>query len=88
MNHVDWRDRAACVGEDPELFFPVGTGRYAERQVAEAKLVCQRCPVVARCADFAVTNGYEGVWGGLDDEQRRQLRRRSHVVERCQRSTG
>jgi WhiB family transcriptional regulator, redox-sensing transcriptional regulator len=73
---ADWRARAACVAEDPELFFPIGSGRHAEEQVTAAKQVCHRCPVVAQCRDFAVLNGCDGVWGGLDDAERRLLRRR------------
>jgi WhiB family redox-sensing transcriptional regulator len=78
----DWRERAACLGEDPELFFPVGTGARAAGQIEEAKVICGNCPVAQRCADFAVANGYEGVWGGLDDEQRRRMRR-GRLVRAC-----
>jgi WhiB family redox-sensing transcriptional regulator len=72
---MNWRDKAACLGEDPDLFFPVGTGRPAETQAAAAKRVCQRCPVRTPCLDWALTTGTDGVWGGLDDVERRQLRR-------------
>jgi WhiB family redox-sensing transcriptional regulator len=71
----DWRERAVCWGLDPELFFPVGGGAQATRQAAYAKSVCRSCPVMQRCADVATTHGYEGIWGGLDDEERRWLRR-------------
>lgn len=73
-DRTDWRDRAACVGEEPELFFPIGTGARAAQQVAEAKSVCARCTVTARCVTFASDHGYLGVWGGLDENERRRLR--------------
>src|SRR5262245_52194785 len=44
---MEWLRHAACVGEDPELFFPVGsTGPYLV-ETAAAKRVCRRCPVMA-----------------------------------------
>ena len=47
---MDWRHRAICRDEDPELFFPVGTSGPALLQIAEAKTVCRRCPVVTESA--------------------------------------
>jgi WhiB family transcriptional regulator, redox-sensing transcriptional regulator len=44
---MDWRHRAACLEEDPELFFPIGETGPAREQIAEAKAVCVGCPVVA-----------------------------------------
>lgn len=74
---MDWRDKGACLNEDPELFFPVGETGPAVMQAAAAKRVCQRCPVRLACLTWALSAGAEGVWGGLDDTERRQLRRES-----------
>lgn len=55
-----WRRRAACRGEDPELFFPVGSaGPAALAQVTEAKKICNRCPVRRACLVFALATGQE-----------------------------
>lgn len=73
---ADWRDRAACRDEDPELFFPIGDGVAAQEQIARAKAVCDRCPVRAQCLQFALSTGQDaGIWGGLSAEERRGLRR-------------
>ncbi len=72
----DWRNRAACLDEDPDLFFPVGTTGPAVAQAEAAKAICRRCPVREECLDFAMTTGQAfGVWGGLTEEERRALRR-------------
>ena len=68
---TDWRTRAACLDEDPELFFPIGTTGTALAQIAEAKAVCARCPVAAQCLAFAIDTGQQyGVWAGLDQHVR------------------
>ena len=43
---MDWRHKAACLDEDPELFFPIGNTGPALLQIEEAKQVCRRCTVV------------------------------------------
>lgn len=75
---MDWRHRALCREEDPELFFPVGTtGPVFERQVTEAKRVCGRCPVQHECLQWAMETGQDaGIWGGLTEDERRALKRR------------
>ena len=74
---MDWRHRALCRDEDPELFFPIGTTGPAIGQIEQAKAVCQRCPVVQPCLDWALRSGQDsGVWGGLSEDERRALKRR------------
>lgn len=59
------------------MFFPVGDGTTARQQVTVAKRICGTCPVVAQCRAFALeTNQLYGVWGGLDEGERLELRRR------------
>jgi WhiB family transcriptional regulator, redox-sensing transcriptional regulator len=73
---MDWRQRAACLDEDPELFFPVGTTGPALDQVERAKQVCRRCDVAEACLEWALdTNQDAGVWGGMSEDERRSLRR-------------
>jgi WhiB family redox-sensing transcriptional regulator len=73
---MDWRHRAACLDEDPELFFPIGTTGPALEQVERAKQVCRGCEVTDQCLEWALeTNQDAGVWGGFSEEERRTLRR-------------
>ena len=75
---MDWRDRAACLEVDPELFFPIGNTGPALLQIDEAKAVCRRCPVVDTCLKWAIETGQDaGVWGGLSEDERRALKRRT-----------
>ncbi|MFI1970632.1 transcription factor WhiB [Streptomyces cinnamoneus] len=72
---MNWRQYAACAEEDPDLFFPVGTGGPAIAQTEGAKSVCQRCPVREQCLRWAMESGQEyGVWGGTSELDRRALR--------------
>jgi len=63
--------------EDPELFFPVGTaGLAVQLQTVQAKAVCARCSVAEKCLAQALEFGDEvGIWGGLDEAERRELSR-------------
>jgi WhiB family transcriptional regulator, redox-sensing transcriptional regulator len=73
----DWMEAGLCRQTDPAIFFPEGRGAAISIQTAEAKSVCQQCPVRSRCLDFALDTGQNtGVWGGLDEDERRVMTRR------------
>jgi len=75
---MDWRHEAACRDEDPELFFPIGNTGPALSQIEEAKAVCRICPAVEPCLQWALESGQDaGVWGGLSEDERRALKRRT-----------
>ncbi|PWI09750.1 hypothetical protein DIZ27_14535 [Streptomyces sp. NWU339] len=75
---AEWSESAACAAEgaDPAVFFPKDFRREAPLIAAQAKEFCQRCPVVAECLAHALAvPEWTGVWGGLDEDERRSLRR-------------
>lgn len=80
---MDWRRQAACLHGDPELFFPVGDTAPALVQLEEAKVVCQRCPVIDTCLTWALqTRQDSGVWGGWSERERRALSRSKARIRR------
>ena len=80
---MTWRNRAACLEAEPELFFPIGNTGPALVQIEEAKTVCSRCEVVEACLNWAMEAGQDaGVWGGMSEDERRALKRRNARVRR------
>jgi WhiB family redox-sensing transcriptional regulator len=74
----EWRLDAACRDLDTAVFFP-----ETAEEVAAAKAVCATCPVREACLDFAlITRQDDGVWGGLDENERRRVRRRRQEAAR------
>ena len=73
---MEWSDQAACLAAEPEQFFPIGSGGAADWETASAKAVCRTCSVLDACRDYALrTRQTFGVWGGLDEEERRAILR-------------
>ena len=47
-------------------------------QIEEAKQVCRRCKVLDDCLRWAIDSGQDaGVWGGMSEDERRSLKRRT-----------
>lgn len=66
-----WQQQAACRGSGTDAHFPM-LGQSA----TAAKAVCARCEVREPCLAYALADPtLQGVWGGLSDRERRQLRR-------------
>jgi WhiB family redox-sensing transcriptional regulator len=70
----DWRDDAACRGRT-RLFFPRRAERpeARARREAQALKLCQACPVLTPCREFARTQHEYGFWGGESEEDRHLL---------------
>lgn len=67
----NWPSRAVCRDGSPDELFAKGAAQQS------AKVICQRCPVVAECLADALDNHTEyGVWGGMTERERRALLRR------------
>jgi len=78
----NWRLRAACSGEDPELFFPIGSSGPALKQTELAKAICRHCPVSEQCRKWSLEAGVEfGIWGGVDEDERNRKRRDRNILQ-------
>lgn len=80
MSHAltnSWQSGAACRGPESVMFFPPPyPERKEEREMRErrAKAICQSCPVVEECLDYALSiREPHGIWGGLNEAERRML---------------
>jgi WhiB family redox-sensing transcriptional regulator len=87
IDHIPtWQFRAACRGEDASLFFAPGyfeTREQKEAREAQAKAICARCPVRAECLEYALAiREMHGVWGGMNETERRALLRERDAVRR------
>ena len=60
--YVDWRQSAACVNVDPELFWPMWKKDPRKDAALE---ICQGCMVQSECLAYAQKiRAPGGVWGG------------------------
>lgn len=77
MSARDWRDAAACLGEDTELFFARDGEREPGRirRETRAKEICAGCTVTGECAAFGATQRF-GIYAGETEDERRARRRR------------
>jgi WhiB family redox-sensing transcriptional regulator len=72
-----WHRQAACRGMDDEVFFgqsDTGSPSLTQKQVAEAKLICDRCPVFRECLQHSLEQREcYGVWAGTSRRTRLKL---------------
>ena len=67
--NLSWRQKAACRGVDPDIFYPV-----SDDDAEAAKAICVTCPVREACLEYALVNRErDGVWGGATERERRRL---------------
>jgi len=76
MNATAWAWQDAGVCRHPRAqanadFFP---GDRRSRGAVLAKAYCGVCPIRQQCLDYALRNAERGIWGGLDDVERDDIR--------------
>ena len=73
---ANWREDAACLHADPDLFFPIASLGPAQNEIDQAKRICAACPVREPCLAWALDlGGVSGIWGGTSEAERRAMRR-------------
>lgn len=77
---MEWIQQAVCRQVDPDLFVGDGHSNDLRHRHATAIKICNRCPVIQQCRQYALRLAVEapvyGVWGGLTQaEINRQARR-------------
>lgn len=77
-NDEDWRDRAACLGLEPEIFYPL-----TDEEAAVAREICDGCEVRTECLEYALARREkDGVWGGATERDRRRIIRQRRRAAR------
>ena len=63
-----------CADGEPEAWYPLSRRPRQQKRLYAAE-VCAGCPVRQMCLDYAMEAGEEyGVWGGVCEEDRRDMR--------------
>jgi WhiB family transcriptional regulator, redox-sensing transcriptional regulator len=76
---LEWQQEALCAQTGGDFFFP-----EPGSSVREAKRICGLCPIRTACLEYALGNDERfGVWGGLSEKERLQIRRRREPLRTC-----
>lgn len=85
VSPIEWMERAACRIAPSTLFITPDGVEDPPYPPPAALFYCNRCPVRRECLDWALTEkvtlgdgtttDVAGVWGGMTEYQRRQLKR-------------
>ena len=75
-----WQVRAACRGPQSVIFFPPAYPERKDerlRREEQAKEICRTCSVCSDCLAYALRiREPHGIWGGLNETERKQLMER------------
>jgi len=76
---MEWIEQGACRDQPTINFFAENTSARGRLEQKAAISLCQNCPVLYSCREYALKYERFGVWGGLTEIQRTKERRRLKI---------
>ena len=77
FDDLGWQQHAACRGDHASVFYPPVHFERKDLRLARerlAKSICAQCGVKQACLAHALrTAELHGIWGGMNEAERRQL---------------
>ncbi|HEY4333288.1 MAG TPA: WhiB family transcriptional regulator [Ilumatobacteraceae bacterium] len=77
FDDLQWQQQATCRGDHAGSFYPPSHFERKDLRLARerlAKSICSQCPVRQACLGYAMrTAEPHGIWGGLNELERREL---------------
>lgn len=72
-----WEGWSPCQTTSPDDWFP----ELGASTAAVKRLCLESCPrrMFDQCRSYAITHNVTGIWGGLSDKERQQMRRRHGI---------
>lgn len=69
-------ETTSCNDANADLFFS-----EEGSEIAQAKQICNGCPIIQKCRDWAIGNENFGVWGGMSERERYLARGGKEALE-------
>jgi hypothetical protein len=72
---VPWEfENPLCAEVGMEIYFPDIEDPSHRTHTRAAISICNKCPHIAECAEWGITQEYFGIWGGLNVDERKRIR--------------
>jgi WhiB family redox-sensing transcriptional regulator len=74
-----------CAQSGGDFWFPE-PGQGTKPETYFARSICGKCIHQAECAEWGIHNERYGIWGGLTEAHRKQIRKQRRIVIRREES--
>jgi WhiB family redox-sensing transcriptional regulator len=81
MREPRFYENPACAQVGGDFWFPEKSdGSSNSVEMLMAKSICRSCPHQSECAEWGIQKERFGIWGGLSENERRNMRRANNIV--------
>jgi WhiB family redox-sensing transcriptional regulator len=74
-----------CAQSGGDFWFPE-PGLGSTPEAIYARSICHNCIHQSECAEWGIHNERYGIWGGLSEFQRKQIRKQRNIIVRREES--